>query len=192
MSISRNVLVSVFLTGMAASVLAGEDAKHVMAVEVMGHDSGEGVHFFLDSDDLGFDLDELQVGETRSVVDESGKSILITRNEDGYTFNVDGEIIELPHIDDEDNGGMHWVSKDGDNDISVRVVSDVKVRALDEQHGTVIVSPKPIDEATQQAIKSVLESAGYDSEVEFIDSEGGDHHNIKVKKIEKIVENPQT
>lgn len=192
MSISRNVLVSVFLTGMAASALAGEDAKHVMAVEVMGHDSGEGVSFFLDSDDLGFNLDELQVGETRSVIDESGKSILITRNEDGYTFNVDGKDIELPHFDDDADGGMHWVSKDGDNDINVRVVSDVKMTALHEQHGTVIVSPKPIDEATQQAIKSVLESAGYDNDVDFIDSEGGDHHDIKIKKVEKIVEIPQT
>ena len=177
---------------MAASVLAGEDAKHTMAVEVIGHDSGEEMSFFLDSDDLGFDLEELQVGETRSIVDESGKSILITRNEDGYTFNVDGQDIELPHFDDEDNGGIHWVSKDGDKDINVHVVSDVKMATLHDQNGTVIVSPKPIDESTQQAIKSVLESAGYDSDVEFIDSEGGDRHNIKIKKVKKIVENPQT
>jgi hypothetical protein len=180
-----------FMAGMAFSTMAGEDAKHVMAVEVVAGDSGEGVKFFLNSDDLGFDLDELQVGETRSVIDESGRSILITRNEDGFSFNVDGETIDMPLFQEADGDGIHWVAKDGD-DVNVHVIRDVRVEALNEQNGTVILSPRPIDETTQQAIKSLLESSGYDSDVQFIDHEGEDGHAVRIKKVHKVVEAPQT
>ena len=192
MRIYRNILLGVFISGMAFSTLAGEDAKQTMAVEVIAGDSGEGVSFFLNSDDLGFDLDELQVGETRSVVNESGQSILITRNEDGFSFNVDGETIEMKDFDHADGDGIHWVSKDGDEDVNVHVIRDVRVEALHEQSGTVIFSPQPIDATTQQAIKSLLESSGYDSDVQFIDHEGEDGHAVRIKKVHKVTEAPQT
>jgi hypothetical protein len=54
-----------------------------------------------------------------------------------------------------------------------------------------IMSPKPIDAATQQAIKSLLESAGYGSEVNFIDHEAAGHRKVMIKKVEQVVENPE-
>ena len=194
MRIYRNILLGVFFTGMACSTLAGEDAKHVMAVEVIGDDTSNTTSFFLDSEDLGFELDDLQVGETRSIVDESGRSILISRNEDGFSFNIDGKVIDLPDIVnvDVDTASMHWVADDLEVEGGVHVIRDVKVETLHGDGNTVVLSPKPIDAATQQAIKSLLESSGYGSDVEFIDHEGGASHAVKVKKVNKVVDAPQT
>ena len=58
--------------------------------------------------------------------------------------------------------------------------------------GTVILSSEPIDGATQEAIKSLLESAGYAGDVNFIDREHGEDHAFKIKRVEKVVEAPQT
>ena len=192
MKIYRNFLLGVFLSGMALSSLAGEDAKHVMAVEVVGDGSGDTTSFFLNSDDLGFDLEEMQVGESRSIVDEAGQSILITRNENGFNFNVDGKSIDLPDFGDDDTEAMHWVSAHGDSNVDVRVLRDVNVETIDGDTGTVILTAEPIDDATQQAIKSLLESAGYDNDVQFIDRQEGDGYAFKMKRVHKQVDGPQT
>ena len=77
-------------------------------------------------------------------------------------------------------------------DANVHVIRDVNVTRMNAMSGTMIVSPQPIDDATQQAIKSLLESAGYGSEVEFIDHDGAGHGQVMIKKVEKVVESPQT
>lgn len=183
---------SVMLVGLAGSALAGDETKRVMAIEVVGDDSTNASSFFFNSEDLGFDLDEMQVGETRSVIDESGKSVLITRKEDGFSFNVDGKEIDLPDFADGEHEGMHWVSADGDDDINVHVMRNVETTSMRSMEGTVILSSDPIDDATQQAIKSLLESAGYDSEVQFIDHHGEHERKVMIKKVEKVVDSPQT
>lgn len=190
MNIYRKILLGVFLSGLAFSAMAGEDAKHVMAVEVVGDGDANTTSFFLDSSDLGFELEDLQVGETRSVVDESGRSILISRNEDGFSYNIDGKVIDMPDIVNADvaTATMHWVSDDLEGEAGVHVLRDVKVETLRGESSTLILSPKPIDAATQQAIKSLLESSGYSGDVEFIDHEQGAGHAIKVKKVNKVVE----
>ena len=85
------------------------------------------------------------------------------------------------------------MSGDGD-----RADGDVRVRHhggpmamhnLHEMDDTMIISPKPIDDATQQAIRSLLESAGYGSDVGFIDREAAHGGQVWIKKIEKTVEN---
>jgi hypothetical protein len=82
--------------GLAATAFAGEETH--MKIAVVKDDGDGDVRIELDSDDIGFNLDELQVGESRSVVDKSGQSILITRTTAGYTFDVDGETIDMPLI----------------------------------------------------------------------------------------------
>ena len=180
------------MIGLAGSALAGDETKRVMAIEVAGDDGTNATSFFFDSEDLGFDLDEMQVGETRSVIDESGKSVLITRKEDGFSFNVDGEVIDLPNFADGDHDSVHWISADGVDDVNVHVMRDVDTMSMGGMGGTVILSSNPIDDATQQAIRSVLESAGYDSEVEFIDHHGEHEEKVFIKKVEKVAESPQT
>ncbi len=188
----RNAFFSALLVGLAAAAVAGDEAEMNIAIEVVGEDGLHGRHFMINSADFGFDLDEMQVGESRSIVDESGRAILVTRGEEGFSFNIDGETIELPHLAGGEHGGMHWVGGGDDADINVHVMRDINVTTLHEMSGTTIMSPKPIDAATQQAIKSLLESAGYGDEVSFVDHERAEQGRVMIRKVERIVESPQT
>ncbi len=174
--------------GMATVALAGEHMKTKMVIAVVDSDSQGEVRLELDSDDLGFDLHDMQEGENRSIVDESGRSILITREADGYAFDVDGKTIKMPLFDDDLHGAV-WMSDGdhGDFDFDIDVMHDVSVAGAHGMDGVMIVSQKPIDEATQQAIKSMLQSAGHGDEVRFIDTEGADGGPHMIKVIEKKV-----
>lgn len=188
MKIGSMLLLAMAL-GLATTAFAGEEMKmKVVVVE----DSGDGeVRIDLDSDDIGFNLDELQEGETRSIVDKDGQSILVTRTADGFTFDVDGKTIDMPMMGG-DHDKMVWVDEDGDADVDFHVMRKGKFIGEDHMGSTMIMSAAPIDEATQQVIKSALASAGHDSEVHFITHEthhgaghGGKH---RVKVVKKVVE----
>lgn len=106
---------------LASAAFAGEEMHTKMKIAVVdGSDDGE-VRVELDSDELGFDLHDMQVGENQSVVDASGRSILVTRETDGFLLNVDGKTIKLPALD-----GDHesvWVENiDADADVDVHVM----------------------------------------------------------------------
>jgi hypothetical protein len=58
--------------------------------------------------------------------------------------------------------------------------------------GTMIISAKPIDDATQQQIKLLLESAGYDSDVNFIDREEVHGERVFIKRIVETDESPRS
>ena len=172
---------------MAAATIAAEETKTKMVIAVVDAGSQGEVRIELDSDDLGFNLHDMQEGENHSVVDESGRTILITREAEGIRFEIDGKTIKMPLFD----GELHTATfvRDADmSDVSVHVMADATFETAHSMDGVMIVSEKPIDEATQQAIKSMLESAGHGSEVRFIDGTGphGGVHGIKV--IEKKVE----
>jgi hypothetical protein len=153
----RKLLLGVAALGLASVAIAGEET-----------------HFRINSDDLGFDLQEMQQGESRSIVDESGRPILITRTADGFTFNVDGKTIELPNSSD------------------VHAMHGTDIKMMHDMDDTMIISPKPIDAATQQAIRSLLESGGYDSDVNFIDRDSAHGRNVHIKTVKKVIESPQT
>ncbi len=176
----RNILFGMVVAGLAGSALAGGD-----------------VTIAINSEELVFDLRDLhgmQEGENRSIIDESGRNILITREADGFTLNIDGEIIELPML----FGGHHamaW-SEDGDEvDVNVHVMHRAKIASMDGMHDfddTMIISRKPIDDDTKQQIKLLLESAGYESDVNFIDREAVHGEQVFIKKIVKTDENPRS
>ena len=163
------------IVGLAGSALAGGD-----------------VTVAINSDELGFDLRDLhgmQEGENRSIVDESGRNILITREADGFTLNIDGEIVELPML----FGGHHAMAwaEDGDEvDVNVHVMRRAQFADSHDMDGTMIISRKPIDDATKQQIKLLLESAGYESDVNFIDREAAHGEQIIIKKVPKTDESP--
>ena len=172
----------------AAASVSGEELKTKMHIKVIGDSPDGAIEIKLDSDDMDFDLHDMQVGENRSMVDELGKSILVTREENGFSFNVDGETVEVPAFDGENHGAV-WASKDHDQDVDVHVMRDVNFIKAESMDGIMIMSGKPIDEATQQAIKSLLESAGHGSDVNFIDHErhdGSSEHQVRVLK--KVIE----
>ena len=173
----RNILLGMAVVGLAGGALAGEDVQIV-----------------IDSEELGFDWRELhgmQEGENRSIVDESGRNILVTREADGFTLNIDGEIVELPML----LGGRHsmvW-SEDGDETgVNVHAMHRTQVASMHDMDDTMIISRKPIDEATQQQIKLLLESAGYESDVNFIDRDAAHGEQVFIKRIEETDESPRS
>jgi len=191
MKIGKILLLAAALC-LATTAYSGEATKMKMVVVEDG-DDGE-IRIDLDSDDIGFNLDELQEGETRSIVDKSGQSILITRTAEGYTFDVDGKTIDMPMLGG-DHDKMVWVDEDGDTDVDFHVMRKAKFIGEDHMDSTMIMSAEPIDEATQQVIKSALKSAGQDSEVHFITHEthhgaghGGKHQIKVVKKVVEVQE----
>jgi len=186
------ILLLVAALGLATTAYSGEATQmKIVVVE----DSGDGeVRIDLDSDDIGFNLDELQEGESRSIVDKSGQTILVTRKADGFSFEVDGKVIDMPMLDG-DHDKRVWVDEDGDADVDFHVMRKAKFIGEDHMGSTMIMSAEPIDEATQQVIKSALESAGHDSEVHFATHEthhgaghGGKHHVKVVKEVVKVQE----
>jgi len=173
--------------GLAGVALAGEETKTRVAIALVDSDSHGEVRLELDGDELGFNLHDMQEGENRSIVDKSGRNILITREADGYKFDIDGKTIRMPLFDREYHDAT-WVS-DGDvTDFDVHVMHDSTMATAHSMDGVMIVSEKPIDAATQQAITSMLESAGHGSEVRFIDTSAADGGLHGIKVIEKRVE----
>ncbi len=171
----------------AAAAYSSEQIHHKMEIKVIADDGNGGTHFVLDSDDLDFNLHDMQVGENQSIVDKDGRSILITRGEDGFTFDVDGKTIEMPLFEGHDDGRV-WVAGGphmGDVEFDVRVMHDGMASRAMGRDGVIIISRNEIDEATQQIIRTALESAGHES-VHFTGGHGGGLHEMVF--IEKHVE----
>ena len=122
------------------------------------------------------------------MLDDSGRSILITREADGYKIDVDGKTIDLPLFDGK-HGAM-WF--DGDHDVNFDV-SMVHDRAMmmdhDGMNGVTIISSNEIDTVTQETIKSLLMSTGHEGDVKFIgDGSGGLHKAFVIRKEVVVVE----
>ena len=102
---------------LAAAATAGEPQHMNFAIAI---DDGDGpVALNLDSEDMGFSLHDLQVGETRSIVDDTGRNVMVTRTAEGYTFDVDGKKIDLPMLEEEH--GVAFATG-GDANFDVQVV----------------------------------------------------------------------
>ena len=183
----RNISLVLASLGLASAALAGEQMKTKMVIALIDSDSNGEVRLELDSDDLGFDLHDMQEGENHSIVDKSGRTILITREADGFRFAVEGKTIRMPIFDDE-CGASAWASHGDITDVDVHVMHDTSITSAHGMNGVMIFSGRPIDEATQQAIISMLESAGHGSEIRFVDAEGPHAGSHMVKVIEKVVE----
>jgi hypothetical protein len=174
----------------AAAAYAGEKGQHKIEIQVIADDGDGETHLTLDSDDLGFSLEDMQVGENRSITDKAGRPVLITRTDDGYSFDVDGKIIDMPALGKHrDHGDANvWISK-GDMaphaDVDVHVMHDsaasnVVIDTMDGE-GVMIFSGKEIDDATQQIIRTALESTGHES-VHFAGGDGDAPHGVHVFK----------
>jgi len=173
--------------GLVTVAVAGEEMQTKIAIAVIDGESDGEIRIELDSDDLGFNLHDLQEGENRSIVDATGRSILITREADGFRFDVDGRTVKMPAFDGKQHG-FAWIGDGSAENVEVHVMHGEGKTAMHAMDGVMIVSSKPIDDGAQEAIRTLLESAGHGSEVSFIDRElhHGDAHKIRV--IEKKVE----
>lgn len=166
--------------GLAGVALATEEIRTKMTIAVVDDGADSEIRIELDSDELGFNLHDMQEGENRSIVDESGRTILITRVADGFVFDVDGKTIKMPTFDGDHHSGV-WLNDGHADDVDVHVMHRPPFMAAISKDGIMIMSGKPIDDVTQQAIKSLLESAGHSSEVHFVNHEGphGGPHRVK-------------
>ncbi|NIV17407.1 MAG: hypothetical protein GWN47_03125 [Woeseiaceae bacterium] len=179
-------MVLVFVASLAGAVYAGEREHRQLVIAVTSDDTEGEYNFKIDSDDLGFDLGELQVGESRTVTNDSGQTVLVARDEDGFSFDVNGKTIRMPSFDDAGDFDIHI---DGDHKLETGVhVVKHKIGGPDPAGGTVIVSGKPIDAATRDVIRTALQSAGHDGDVTFIDTEARADGEQQVKIIKRRVE----
>ena len=122
MNVAKTVI-SLVAVGLFSVAVAQDEAR--VKIEVKTDDgNGENVHVSLDSDDLGINLQDMQEGENQAIVDEQGRTILITREVDGFRFDVDGKSVRMPllHGDIEDMVVIH--SEHGEN-VDVHVEHDV-------------------------------------------------------------------
>ena len=158
----------------AIAARAGESNAMWESRVVIAEDDGSGgepLRIELSGEELGFDLQDLQLGESRAVVDDAGRSILITRTEQGYDFSVDGRTVSMPafehyaeRVEIVDLSGAEF-----DGEFDVAVMSGEAPFTAARPAGITIITPEPLDESTQASIRSVLQAAGHNDTVTFVD-----------------------
>jgi hypothetical protein len=186
----RSLILTVLSTSLilAAAASADVEEKREMKIVVAGPmgDETTSIHW-IGSGDSGFDMHGMQVGETRSIVDESGRTVLITREEEGFKLEVDGKTVVLPEIG---AAGEYMTFVEGSDvtaDFDVEIVGNHVATPVHGGNTVTIISDEPLDATTQESIKAVLQSAGRDETVTFIDGSGtSDGRHVKV--IRKRVE----
>jgi len=163
---------------------AQEAEKNVEIRVVVSGDGDETSEMHWSGDHMGFELHDMAVGETRTLEDESGKSVTVTRSEDGFDFDIDGKVVSLPPMG-EHGKHMAFAGAGGPHEnVDVRVMrgGPLAMRAHGPE-GITIISREPLDDSVRESIRSVLISAGKDEEVIFIDgSQEGPH--VMMRKIE--------
>jgi len=176
------------LTIFAATTFAEEEHQMKFKIIVAEDGSDESTNISWSSADADFDMQEMQVGESRSIVDGEGRAILITRAESGFKMEVDGKTIDLPAMPGMGVHGAHMAFVDADNmDIDVRVISDGDFMSSSGPEGVTIITDDALDESIKASIRAVLQSAGRDDDITFIDGSGGaDARHVKI--IRKHVE----
>jgi len=173
-----------------STATADVEERRVMKIVVAGDASGDSTAFHWSSDDSDFDMQGMQLGETHSIVDESGRSVLITREAEGFKFDVDGETVVVPDFDF-DAPHMAFVGgTDFSTGVDVEILGGYSMMSNHDSSGVTIISGEALDASIQESIKAVLQSAGRDDEVIFIDGNGaadGKHVRI-VKKVVEIAQ----
>jgi len=117
-----------FALMLSAATLASEKQRHVqIRVDAQeGHDS-DIQSFRFDSDEAGFDLEELQLGESRAYVDEDGNNLYVVRTEDGFDFDLNGRKISLP---DFTSGDMMFIGDGDEAHGEKHVIRKVKIMGM--------------------------------------------------------------
>ena len=182
------ILVWAFL--LATAAVAGEE--HRTLIEIAVDDDGSGQQSFMfDSDDAGFDLQSLAVGETRNVTDASGNVANISRTEEGFEIEVAGETMVLgdPGLGDPGLDNAHAVDRE-ETDVVIDGARRIKIVKTGNADGVTVISGSAIDEATRQRIREALASSGAEQEVEFIDTTelNADGARKEVRVIRKEIE----
>lgn len=122
------------LLGLATVAIASEEMRSKLAIAVI-EDGGDELRLDLDSEDFGFNLHDMQLGENYAFVDEAGRNVLVTRTEAGFDFSIDGKSISMP-APGADGRELAWIGEGEGGEIDVHVLCDVEVSeaAHDGEH----------------------------------------------------------
>lgn len=151
----------------ASAAVAGEERRTEIKIAVDGDDTGHKV-FHFDSQDSDIDLQDMAVGETQVITDSNGQDVTVVRTENGFEFDVEGEIIEIAGMHGEHDVTMIHEAHHNE-DVVVDLHKKVRVIKTDKGDGVTIISADEIDDATRAKLKEVFEDAGKDGEIVFID-----------------------
>ena len=199
----------VMLFAIPLAVLAETAERHAFKIAI--DDGSPDGQLFVNLDDTnGIDLGEMQVGESQSIVDQSGNTVLVTRTEAGFDLNIDGRSITIPDFTEAEQIFLHNADDDFADidfaDIQIEFDEAIHIAHAAEAQGVVvvngdftdasdditIVSEAGIDAATREAVRAALQAGGYDSDVTFIDTESAmsasdDFDNAEVHVVRKRV-----
>lgn len=95
------MIVLILLAGIALSPTWAGGDQYEAKIKIVGED------FELDEADVS----DLEVGESMSFYTDSGRDVLVVREENGFDISIDGESLDLPTLvhDDHHGGGFHGV-----------------------------------------------------------------------------------
>ncbi len=198
----RSITLFLWAFLIAAAAIAGEKQETKIKIAV-ATEGGDTEVFKWNSVDSGVDLSDLEVGESKTITNEDGKEVTLTRTDDGFDIAVDGKSIEVMKM----HGGgevdvevlhegdakvfVHKMHEDGeDGDVLIRKTRIIK---SGDDADVTIISSDTIDEKTRERLREVLKDAGKDGEILFLDGSelsGGEtvHRKHDVRVIRKEVD----
>lgn len=178
----------------ATAAVAGEEHRTEIKIAIDGADTAHRAIRF-DSQDSDIDLHELAVGESEVITDSDGNEVTVTRTDDGLSFDVDGETIDIAGMHGEHDFAMMHKAHDSE-DIVIKEHKQVRVIKTNDSHGVTIISSDEIDDETRAELERVLKKAGNDGEIMFLDGSelnGGEQahgmHEVRIIKKEIDVTN---
>ena len=126
----------------------------------------------------GTAIDDLAVGETKTITDADGNEVTLKRTEDGLEIEVEGETIEVLH-------------PHGDSDAKDAVIMEhrmVKVVKAGDGADVTIISADKIDDETRAKLQEVLRASGTEGEIMFIDgSELHGHEQAGTRREVRVI-----
>lgn len=181
----RTIAVFLWVCLIATAAMASEENRTHIKIAVDGDGQDHQVIEF-DGQDSDFDLQELAVGESKTLTDTNGEEVSVTRTEEGLEFDIGGETIEIDHL----MGNMHGehnieIDIDGHDSENIVVKKHKNVRMIktDGADGITVISGNEIDADTRAKLAEILKEAGENGEVMFIDGSDspGEVRIIKTK-----------
>ena len=151
----------------ATAAAAGPEHMTEIKIAIEGDDAAHRV-IRLDGVNADFDFRELEVGESKVIKDDNGNDVTVSRTENGYEFDVEGEKIEIAGLHGEHEITMLHEAHDDKNAV-IRKHKQVRMIKTEDAHGVTIISGDEIDEETRAELERVLKEAGKDGEILFLD-----------------------
>jgi hypothetical protein len=129
---AKAIIVVFFGMMLGAAAIASEQHQHVaVKIKVKEQRDADAREFRFDSHAAGFNLHELQLGESRSFVDAEGNNLFVVRTADGFDFNLDGKEFSIPALVDDNSVAikLHVDGEAGEHHVIKRVI---KIETDDE------------------------------------------------------------